>query len=751
MKRSERALAKAQQVVDAGPAPLFRAALASFALTATLTLVIAVVVRPAGAFPRSQQVLIGVALSALCVLGAIGVGSLWWRGESRTRVLDRIAPPTTRAATWLALAVWFPLMLIPIYLSARSDEPSSTPWLPFPLGHMDKRWETSTYFLGTLAPMLLLVGATRVLEVGSAHPETWGSWLRQTAGGEQPNDSGATDRRRVALRVTLCIATAILLAYYFYGPPWNLSSNPTRLDYHEDLHFSGYQAISKGYVPYVSAAANQYGPGAQVLSYLYMRHVATFSVIGARESWSAFHWVGASVFFVTLFLTLGYLRAFVAAIAAALIYPSLQLYGFAPNSTWSGFFGWANLLRYVGAFALLMLLPGVVRRCHGRVGLVAGIGLGFVWGASTYVAQENLLAGAIGAIAIGLLLLLSGTNTGREVRTALLSVLVGASLVWIPVLGYYAYEGVLRRFLHLYFLFPLAVAQGYTNTPYAEGLHSAWGRMYYAFPFVLAGLAVLSVVSFRPFRITLRWGHERTLLVTTLATTTVLYEGALLRSDSTHLAATILAVPALVVVVATTLPRALGARRQATVWSMGFALVVLAAVLVPRTALEWPGVKARLEAPYLDRRRVASERSPARPSSLAAGRIGAGLDTAPICCTGSTWSMPQFIDLMNRVHSIVGDRTAYVVDFPAAYPGLIYFVADLNPAPSPLDPYTMVVTLPQSASYYKDIQENVLPRTGAVLTSSLDKPEAQAFAAAYPKARRVTLAFDGQPYYILLR
>ena len=41
--------------------------------------------------------------------------------------------------------------------------------------------------------------------------------------------------------------------------------------------------------------------------------------------------------------------------------------------------------------------------------------------------------------------------------------------------------------------------------------------------------------------------------------------------------------------------------------------------------------------------------------------------------------MPKFIHLMEQIHAIVGNRLAYVTDFHGAYPGLVYFVADLNP------------------------------------------------------------------------
>ena len=41
-----------------------------------------------------------------------------------------------------------------------------------------------------------------------------------------------------------------------------------------------------------------------------------------------FEWVGATIFFVVLFLALGYGRGLAASLMSALIYPALQLVGF---------------------------------------------------------------------------------------------------------------------------------------------------------------------------------------------------------------------------------------------------------------------------------------------------------------------------------------------------------------------------------------------------------------------------------------
>lgn len=114
-------------------------------------------------------------------------------------------------------------------------------------------------------------------------------------------------------------------------------------------------------------------------------------------------------------------------------------------------------------------------------------------------------------------------------------------------------------------------------------------------------------------------------------------------------------------------------------------------------------------------------------------------------------SMPDFLRLMEQIHTIVGNRTAYVANFHGQYPGLVYFGADLNPAPISSDPYSSIETEHDLRAFLTDFRTRALPQTQAVLTYTVKAPEAQSFLTRYPHARRVTLRYAGQPYYILLR
>ena len=233
-------LGRAIRIADAGPRYFYRSALVSLAVTCLLAIAIALQVRPPGALPPSQQTVIAVALTGLCVVVLLTLAALRWPPSRRGSWPDGIAAPEQRAAVWLALTAWFPLLLVVVYFKARSTLPPTVVWIAF--GYLDKRWVTSAYLLGVLAPMLLLVAAARLLAAGREHPRNWRSWLsglapRRTrtppsAGRPTPQAVQRTSPLRPAwrrfasatpARATAGILSMIAIAWYFYGPPWYLA------------------------------------------------------------------------------------------------------------------------------------------------------------------------------------------------------------------------------------------------------------------------------------------------------------------------------------------------------------------------------------------------------------------------------------------------------------------------------------------------------------------------------------------------
>ncbi len=773
--RAQVLLGRALRIAGAGPRPFFRAALASLTATCVLVIVIALEIRPAGPLPGAQRDVIIISLAALGMAGVTTLVRVLVPAPARDALADRFAAPAQRAAIWLALALWFPLLCAVAYYRASATLPLTQVWINF--GYTDKRWLTAAYLIGALAPMVLLVAATSVLEAGRAQPATWRAWLRDLAPHRRPGtvpastvtaESGAADigasgnatgdggltaaprrRRGAGLRLTAGLLTALGLAYYFCGPPWYLNrvSGSPALLYQEDVYLTGLQAISRGAVPYIGPAAVQYGPGSQWFAYEYMRHFATFSVVGFRESWAMFEWAGVSVLFVVFFLTLGYVRGLIAALLCALIYPAMHQLEFVPGSAYSGLFAWANPLRYAGAIALLLLLPAAIRRAPARRGVLIAFVLGLIWGLLSYVGQENLAAGAVGALVLAGLLLFSGTAAVRSVATSLVAVLGGFVVAWLPVVVFYASRGLLGRFVYLYFLDPRAVAEGYSNTPWGgvhptrgeAALDAPWAHMYYALPFLLAVLALLAVVKFGPFRVATQWSTDRITLVACLVTTVLLYQGAMLRADADHITGTMLALPVLVVAVATVLPRLLGGRRLRTIGLAGALIFAASFLLLPVKSYEFSSIARQAAAPMLDRQRLAAERVPPTPLTVADQRVGPGLWAKWKCCQTFGEPMSTFIRLANELHAIVGNRVTYVENFMAGYPGAIYFVADLRPAPTALDLATMVFTRQQEASYLATFRTSVLPETQALVTDTLRTVPVRDFEQRYPDYQLIEL------------
>jgi hypothetical protein len=174
-RRPARWLDRALGLVDAGPRPFRLAAVVSLAVTSLLAMMIADFVRRPGPLSGSQRHIFAGALVAFCVSAAFGLTTLALRRVRPPAWLDRVIAPRERAAIWLALAAWFPFLLIVVYYRSRATFPHTVHYLYSPFD--DKRWETAAFLLGTLAPAVLVITAARVLAVGRDQPPTWRAWF----------------------------------------------------------------------------------------------------------------------------------------------------------------------------------------------------------------------------------------------------------------------------------------------------------------------------------------------------------------------------------------------------------------------------------------------------------------------------------------------------------------------------------------------------------------------------------------------
>jgi len=240
------------------------------------------------------------------------------------------------------------------------------------------------------------------------------------------------------------------------------------------------------------------------------------------------------------------------------------------------------------------------------------------------------------------------------------------------------------------------------------------------------------------------------MLVAVVLTTILLYQGAMLRADPQHLTGTLLVLPALIVAGATALPRLMGGRRLVTLVLAGAVLVGGSLALIPLRTYRPATLAAEARAPWADRQKLAGLPATAPPATLAAQRVGAGLWASPACCNRHSEPMSAFLRLGNELHRLIGNRATYVVSFEGGYPGMLYFIADLRPAPFPLDFDTMVLNAAQARAYEKNFRTDVLPHTQAIVTRSRGATEAKAFLDRYPHAVETWLPYRNSRLWVLL-
>jgi hypothetical protein len=747
---------KAIAAVDGGPAAL----LPALALIALFVGVAGLLLLGLGSAPGAQPISNRVAKWCLVALIAAAVAGLGLhralRRRARTEPGLGSAARELPTAMALALAALLPVLLLPIHYMAARTHPTPLHWNGY--GFLDKRWLTTSFLILTAGSALLLAVAARIVGTARLHPESWREWLRHIASGRREGDGGAppesgTGAARPWLAPLLKLACAVVVATYFFGPPWHLPATP--IDYHETNTLGGVQAIRTGSLPYLDSAAVQYGPGAQVLNYVYATATGHFSVDGFRQVTLIFNWLAAMLFLGALYLRVRPLVAAVTTLAAVTLFPTLQIFGVDAKGFVDGFWGWGNTLRYAAVFVLAMLFPAVIARAEaGGSTRLRSIALGAVWALLCLVAQENLIGGAMLLGVMAVLLVATASAARQAVVSCLAGVGAGFLLVVLPVFGFYLAHGRLGRFLELYWLVPQAVASGYSNTTFPN---AKWSPLFYGLPLLLGALLLLSLIAGRPFRVATRWSQTRVVLVSALVAAVISHLGALTRSDMPHLENTELALPAALCLAAFYLPELLGGASRRWRWAGGLAIAAVTLALLPlapyssqpkQVALKlWRPLHARVNPP--PRKRVPAT---IPRGSVAAARIGSAILPAKRCCTKQPVPMPALVRFMDRLHTVVGRRRVYVdrVSDLTVVPPAVYFLADLRPATTPQEHGTMVLNTRMRAEFFRYFRAHI-QGVQAVVTTDFHRRAPTQWAAAFPKHRTVSLPFGRRTVHVLMR
>jgi hypothetical protein len=750
--RSDRLRIRAIAIAESGPGGMLPV-LATVALFVGVAGELLLVL---GSAPGARPPVNALALWSLRGLAAVGLAGLIVDRYRRACSADTRAVephvPRERArrelltAAMLGAAIVLPVLLVPVhYMAARTHPPTLT-WNHY--GFLDKRWLTSLFLTVTIGSALALATAARAVETAFQRPGSWREWAAALVPARGRGDEREAGPGRGWAPTALRLLCAAAIAAYFFGPPWHLA--PTPIGYHEALTMGGVQAVRTGSLPYLDAAAVQYGPAAQLANAAYVAVAGPVSVDGFRETSLLLNWIAATIFLGALVLRVRPLVAAVTALAAIAVFPTLQSFAVRPDGFIDGFWGWTNTLRYAGVFLLAMAYPALAARAGAAPARARSFALGAAWGVLSLVAQENLIGGALVLGVLSVLLVVTGTYGRRAVATVLGGIVGGLALVALPVCVFYAAHGELGRFIELYWLVPSAVAAGYSNTPFHNPLYAP---LYDWLPLLLGGLLLAALLSGRPLRLATAWTQRRVVLVSALVAALICHLGALTRSDGLHLVNTELALPAAVCLAAFYLPGLLGARSRRSLWIGGLAIGVVALALLPLAprlsqpklvAMKlWQPLHARVSPPA---ERPQAAGIPVR--SGAAARIGDSTLRQARCCAKHHVPVAELVHFMDRLHAAVGGRRVLVDSTTILTPPAVYFLADLRPAPFLQDRGTMVLNSDIRPRWYAYMHAH-LAQTHAIVTTSLNRPAPRAWVAAYPRHRTIALHFAGVRVLVL--
>jgi hypothetical protein len=752
--------AMAAAAIRGGPAGVLPILVAALLVASSAAVLILSVVPSPGHQPALNLWVRGTA-AGICAL--IGVGYLAVRVRSPQSAQP--ARPSRDSdegmvTGMLSLAVLLLLLLVPIYLLAARTHPPTEDWIGY--GFFDKRWLVATFLLGSIGAMIVITAVAQVVRGAAPTPGSWRGWASGSFSSAAAPAPGVGISSISLKRSLVLVGAGVLLAAYFFAPPWHISL--TNVNIHETPMMAGVQGIANGATPYIGSGAVQYGPGSELIQYLYL-HTFGFDLESFRQSTVFLYWIAATMFFAVVFLRLPPRLALITSLVAILIFPTLEMISFQPTGAVDaeidklhdaarGVWGWPNAMRYIGVFSVSMLFPAVAAMKRPRTATLAGIALGVLFGLTCYISQENLIGGVIAMGALALLLVLTQTVPARMVWRGLFAVGIGFASVAAVVFAYYAANGELGRFLELYYLIPPAVAAGYSDTLYYGGFGAQWGPVYYLLPFLLGALCVLSVIRLHPLRVARQWSRERVLLVSALVASCVALTASFLRSDSSHLVNTMLALPVALVLAVAYLPGLLGIGSQRRRLTTAVALAAIPLALLPFTQirnignrLSWPTERFSYQSPALQWQR-------ADPNSIAARRLGPMLHAPEQwCCTTFKYpvSMREFASILNRVHAVVGDRRVYVANFlDGTQPGAAYFLADLKPADIYFEPFTMAMNQ-DLLNQFLDYFQAHISGVQAIVAVYPNLPEVRMFKAAYPNYRETRLPYTWGSITVLTR
>lgn len=631
------------------------------------------------------------------------------------------------AAMVLAIEAGLLLLLVPVWVLIRPSPFDAIPGWTYP--YLNKRWLIALYGVTVVTFLFLPVAFRRLFDDDEDSPavavvEPARHWLPRTAG----------------------LILVVALAWFVAGPPWNVERHHRAIDFHEQVHLGPLQAISKGHVPFVGAASTQYGPGSQLLTYLYMTRVGDFTIVGFREANLAIHF--------TTTLAVGLLAWWLIDTASAVLvlmvgvaFSPISFFGPLPDATFQGSYGWGNGFRYLGA---LLVVPSVAlvasRTRHFRPGWRT-IVLGAVWGVFAWVSQENLTSTLTSGGLVLLVLGFTRTTPWPGLAGVVAGLIAGFACIWVPIFGYYAAHGEAGAFVANYFRVAGAVAMGFSNSWWSEPTTGPGYVIFRFTPLVFISVGVMTLWHLPTLRLRgpLTTGQVR--LFAFVAVLTACYLTALYRSDSPHLLNTMIALPFVLTLAFRDLPAwSAQAWPGRLVLRIGVAAVALSVYPLAPVLTDLYSVVIK---PSLVRFQAAPQPVPANTDERAPfRRATVALSDEPAVAAGSV-PMRQFLEEMTEIKRLVGDRRTYLAGMGSVYTGLVYFIGDLTPAHYLLERETMTINSLLSQEVLTDLRRRIR-EVECVMVREMEMDEAKMFLEAHPGATVEQRMLAGAPVFVLL-
>ena len=629
--------------------------------------------------------------------------------------------------------------LIPVYLwLARSTDGSQYFYW---YGFQDKRWLVTLYFIWVVGLPLAVLALNL--------------WFRRGVLGQElstnfPNR--ASSRTSTVVSRLLVFAVFTGLAWILWGPPWTGRSMHGGVDMHEAVHLKGYQAVLTGSQPYIGAGSEQYGPLSQLLVIGWIRDVSGISISGIREAYAATNFT-AIIFIIAILVVFLRLKVAVAAVLLGVfLVPQFTFFTQTANGM-AGFFGWASLWRYAGILFLGLAIPWALTRQRTRKSLIwIGVFFGWIWGATTLLAQENLLGGVLVLAIVGIAAALSGRATVRLVGVLIASTLVGMLSVWIIYLTPYFLTGSVSGFLTNYFLFPSAVSSGFTGSTWPS--ESPWTGFFILVPVLLmlggVTLALGSISDrYSGENGTANRAVERSAWLTAIglfAAAAVAQASVLNRSDNSHLFNSSWLFPFFLVAFLAwarqTSNRSMRSREAFVSVAMVSTWLIVMAIgtdrvipFVPAVQKFWVALESRF-----------SEEAAA--PDIVASRLDAPLDpSSPALGIGDGVSRLDAQRFAAEIKAFAGERPTYVDysvsgSFGALTTGYWYFAADLKPVEIPFEEDHMVITDRERFKNLEALQDPDNP-VSVLVTNNAESDQSKAILSRGDLALAGTVDLNG--------